>query len=113
MNGIPCLAALYMGVWGSRGVRNLFARGLSVFMLGGSRIQRIGHTVVFALAEVVHQQIACNRGHPGHERALAAFVRVQGAVHLDKDLLGEVLGVVGIAREAIADVVNPPMMALD
>ena len=36
----------------------------------------------------------------------------KGAVHLDEDLLGEVLGIVGGAGEAVTDVVDAPIVSL-
>src|SRR5262249_54663494 len=113
MDSIPCLAALYVGVWGPGWIRNLFAQRLGIFVFRGSCIQRIGHAVGFGLSEVIYQQVSGNRGYPGHERAFPALVCIQSAVHLDEDLLGEVLGVVSVARKAVADVVNAPVMALD
>src|ERR1700677_87522 len=62
---------------------------------------------------MIDQQVPRNRGYPGHERPLTGVIGIQCPVHLDKDLLGEVLGVLRIPRKAIADVINPPVIALD
>src|SRR5271154_1626120 len=62
---------------------------------------------------MIDQKVAGNGGDPGHERPFFRIVGVQGAVHLDKDLLGEVLSVFRVSGEAIADVVNSPLIALD
>ena len=61
---------------------------------------------------MVHQKIAGNGGDPGHERAPLHIVGIQRAVHLDEDLLREVLGVIGRPREAIAGVIDSPVVAL-
>jgi hypothetical protein len=76
------------------------------------RIQRIRDPVALTFAEMVDQQVARNRSDPGHERTLARIVGIQGAVHLDKDLLGEVLRILGIPSKPVADVVYPPVIAL-
>src|ERR1019366_5934599 len=94
-------------------VGNLVAQGLRILVLGGHGIERIGQPVAFRLAEVVNQQVPRDGGYPGHERTLTRVIGGQGAVHLDKDLLGEVLGVLGIARKAVADVVDAPVVALN
>ena len=62
---------------------------------------------------MIDQQVAGNGGDPGHEGALTGVIGVESAVHLDEDFLGEVLGVVGVAGEAVADVVDAAVVALD
>src|ERR1700722_10509039 len=76
-------------------------------------IKRIGDSVAFALAKVIYQQIAGDGGYPGHERALGRIVGIQRSVHLDKDLLGKVLSVLSIPGKPVADVIDPPVIALD
>src|SRR6201993_1674809 len=61
---------------------------------------------------MVDEQVARNGGHPGDECALGVVVARKSAVHPDEDLLGEVLGVVGRSREAVADVVDSPVIGL-
>src|ERR1019366_2394416 len=94
-------------------IGDLLAQRLRVLMLGRRGIQGIRDSVAFAFAEMIDQQVAGNGRDPGHERALARIVGIQGAVHLDKDLLSEILRVAGIAGKAVADVVNPPVIALN
>ena len=91
---------------------DLFAQRHCVFVLGRRRIDRVGHAILLALAEVVDQQVSRDGGYPGHEGPAFDVIGLQGAVHLDEDLLGEVLGVVARARKAIADVVDAPVVAL-
>ena len=61
---------------------------------------------------MIHQQVAGNGGDPGHKRALTSVIGVQRPVHPDKDLLSEVLGVLRIPGKPVADVINPPVIAL-
>src|ERR1017187_6021177 len=82
-------------------------------MLGRRRIQRIRDPLAFTLAEMVDQQIARNGSYPSHERALTRVIGVQSPVHLDEDLLGKVLRVLGVPGKAVAHVVYPPVIALD
>src|SRR5260221_13539738 len=69
-------------------------------------------SVPLTFAEMIDQQIARDRSDPGHERALTGVIGIQRPVHLDKDLLGEVLRVLGIPGKPVADVVYPPVIAL-
>ncbi len=62
---------------------------------------------------MIDQKIAGNGGDPGHKRTLARVIGIQGAVHLDKDLLGEVLSILGIPGKSVADVINSPMIPLN
>src|SRR5208282_6911958 len=62
---------------------------------------------------MIDQQVAGNGGDPGDERSLGAVVAGEGAVHLDEDFLGEVFGVVGRSGEAVADVVDTPVVGLN
>ena len=61
---------------------------------------------------MIDQQVPGDGRDPGHERALGRIVGTEGAIHLDKDLLGEVLRVFRIAGKAVADVVDSPVIAL-
>src|SRR5271167_763014 len=62
---------------------------------------------------MIDEQVAGDGGDPGDERAFGAVVAGQGAIHLDEDLLGEVLGVVGGSGEAVADVIDTPVVGLN
>ena len=53
--------------------------------------------------EVVHQQVARQRGNPGLEAALLRVEAGQVAIELQEDVLRQVLGVRGRAGEAVAD----------
>ena len=79
----------------------------------GGAIQRIRHSIALTLAEMVDQQISRDGGDPGHKRTLTGVIGTQGAVHLDKDFLGEVLCGFAVARKAVADVINAPVKALN
>src|SRR5260221_7825174 len=57
-------------------------------------------SVPLTFAEMIDQQIARDRSDPGHERALTGVIGIQRPVHFDKDLLGEVLRVLGIDRKS-------------
>src|SRR5581483_3587516 len=61
---------------------------------------------------MVYQQISGDRTYPGDEGPFGMVVAGKSAVHLDEDLLGEVLGVVGRSRKSIANVVNTPGVSL-
>src|SRR5712692_7637972 len=52
-------------------------------------------------------------GHPGHECPAVHVIRIQGAIHLDEDLLGQIVGVVARPSEPVADVVDSPVITLD
>ena len=76
-------------------------------------IERVGDAVLLGLAEVVHQQVASDGRNPGYKGTLGAVIAGQRAVHLDKDFLGQVFGVVGRSRETIANVIDTPVVGLD
>src|SRR4030081_541452 len=102
-----------MGVRGRRLVLNLLTEGLCVFVVGRRPVERIGHSILLRLAEVVDQKVAGNRGDPSDESAFRGVVARKCAVHLDEDLLSEVLGVIARARETIADVIDTPVVCAD
>src|SRR5437899_5765942 len=112
MNRFASFAMLHARVRWCGLVLNLFTQGLGVFVLGRCAIERIGHTIVFALPKMVHQQITGDACYPRHECAAPQIVRIQSAINLDEDLLREVLRVISRSCETIADVVNPPMISL-
>ena len=62
---------------------------------------------------MIDQKIASNSSDPSHKRALTRVISIQSPIHLDEDLLGEVLRVLGIPRKPVADVVDSPVIALD
>jgi hypothetical protein len=62
---------------------------------------------------MVHQKIASNRRDPGHERSAVNVVRVEGAVHLDENLLGQILRVIARSGKPVTDVVDSPVILLD
>src|SRR5208283_4407625 len=100
-----------MSVGWRRLVLNLLTERLRVFMRRRGSVQRVGHAILLGLAEMIHQQVSSDRGHPGDERSLRAVVAGERAVHLDEDLLGEILGVVGGAGKAVADVIDTPVVS--
>src|SRR5579863_4300628 len=61
---------------------------------------------------MVDEQVARNGSDPSDERPLRVVVARESAVHLDEDLLSEVLGVVGRSGEAVAEVVDSPVIGL-
>src|SRR5581483_1635072 len=61
---------------------------------------------------MIDQEVARDRGYPRHERAALDIIGLQRAVHLDENLLGEVLGIVCRSGEAVTDVVDPPVVTL-
>ena len=93
-------------------VRDLLTERLGVLVIGSRRVHRVGHPVLLGLAEMVHQQVAGNGRNPGDERAFRCVIARKRAVHLDENFLRQVLGVVGRAGEAIADVVYPTVIGL-
>src|SRR5258708_34353497 len=62
---------------------------------------------------MVHQQIAGDGCDPGHERSAFNVVRVEGAVHLDEALLGQILRIIARASKPVTDVVNAAIVPLD
>src|ERR1700751_3381040 len=62
---------------------------------------------------MINQQIASHSRDPGHECAAIHVIRVERSVHLDENLLCQVLGIMGRSCEAITDVVDTPMIPLD
>ena len=71
------------------------------------------HLVILSLTEVVHQQIARDRGDPGHERSPRSVKRAECAIHLDEHFLAQVRRIIRRSRKAVANVVNPPVKLLD
>src|SRR5947209_12674661 len=113
MNRFLHLAAAYALV-GRRGlVLDLLTQRLRILMRGRGRVQRVGDAVLLGLAEMIDQQIPRDGRNPGYERALRAVIARQRAVHLDKDFLRQVLGVVGGSRESVADVIDAPLVSLN
>ena len=62
---------------------------------------------------MIHQQIAGKRRDPGLEGTLGRVKTAQGAIELQKDLLGQVLGVRRGAGKAVADAVNAAVLGAD
>jgi hypothetical protein len=60
---------------------------------------------------MIDQQIPRNARNPGPERPVRRAVTRQRPINAQKYFLREVLGFLPLAREAIAQVVNPPRMA--
>ena len=94
-------------------VFQLLSHRQAVFLTAWSGLQRVRNPVVFALAEVVYQQVARDRRDPRHEGRTSAVERIQRPINLDEYFLGKVGGIVGRTREAVADVVNAPVILLD
>src|SRR5580704_8286082 len=113
MNGFFGLAAAYTLVWRGRLVLNLLTERQCIFVGGRRGVDRIRHAIVLGFTEVIDQQISGDRGHPGHESSLGVVIARESAVHLDEDLLGKVFSVVRRTREAVADVVDTPVVGLD
>src|SRR5580704_9965348 len=113
MHGLSHLPAAYVLVGRGRLVLNLLTQGLRVLVSRGRRVERIGDAVLLGLAEVIDQQVAGDRRNPGDERSLRAVIARQRPVHLDEDFLGQVFGVVGRSGEAVADVVDAPVVGLN
>src|SRR5713101_7444180 len=112
MYQFPSLATLYARIRRPAFVLDLVAQRHRVLVFGRGCVQRVGHAILLALAEVVHQQVAGDGGDPGHEGAALDVVGTQRTEHLDEDFLGKILGVVARTGEAIADVVDAPVVAL-
>src|ERR1022692_210981 len=62
---------------------------------------------------MIHQQVARDGGDPGDECSLRAVVTRQSAVHLDENFLSKVFGVVARSGEAVADIIDTPVVGLD
>src|ERR1700721_1999504 len=91
---------------------DLLAKRHGIFVLRWRGVERVGHAVLLALAEVVNQEVSCDGGYPGHQRASLYIVRRKRPIHLNENLLGEVLSIVARARKSIANVVDASMIAL-
>src|SRR5271169_4925320 len=107
------LLALYGLLWAGRLVFQLLTHRQAVFLPARRGLQRVCHPVVLDFAEVVHQQVAGYRGHPGHQRGPRPVKGAQGAVNLDEYFLRQVGSVIGRARKPVADVIDAPMVLLD
>ncbi len=59
---------------------------------------------------MIDQQVAGQGGDPGMEAALGRVEAAQVAVELDEDVLGQVFGVMGGGREAVAEAVYPALL---
>src|SRR2546425_182044 len=104
MHGFPGLPAADMRVWGCGLILDTLTQRLGVFMLRRGGVERIGHAILLGFAEVIDQQVPCNGRNPRRERALRGVITGERPIHLDEDLLGEVLSVVARPGKAIADV---------
>src|SRR5262249_51777163 len=82
-------------------------------MFRRSRIQRIGQALLFGFAEVVNKEVASHSRDPSHEGPTIYIVRVERAIHLDENLLRQVLSIIWRSGKAITDVVDSPMITLD
>src|SRR5580704_1376673 len=91
---------------------DLFAQRHGIFVLGSRCIQRIGHAILLALAEVIDQQVSRDSGYPSHECPAFDIVGLKGTIHFNENFLGEILSIVARAGKAVADVVNAPVVAL-
>src|SRR4029077_10712223 len=62
---------------------------------------------------MVDQKVAGNSCCPCHKRATLDVITIECAVHLDKDLLGQVVSVGAGSGKAVANVVDAPVVALN
>ena len=74
-------------------VLNLLTERLRVFVIGRRAVERIRHSVLLRLAEMVDQKVARDRGDPGDEGTFRGVVARKRAIYLNEDLLREVFGV--------------------
>src|SRR5437016_14489695 len=96
MNGFASFAMLHACVRWCGLVLNLFTQGLSVFVLGRRGIQRIGHTILLALPEMVHQQITSDACYPGMKCAAPRTVGIKSAKNLVKASRVRSCGVIAV-----------------
>jgi hydroxyethylthiazole kinase-like sugar kinase family protein len=62
---------------------------------------------------MVDQKVAGHGCYPGHESTTLDVITTECAVHLDKDLLGQIVGVGARSGKAVANVVDATVVALD
>src|ERR1700757_997149 len=62
---------------------------------------------------MVHQKVAGHSSYPGHESAALDVIAIEGAVHLDKDLLGQIVGVGARSGKSVTNVVDATVVALN
>src|SRR5260221_425879 len=86
------------------------AQGKGIVLLAQPGINRVSNAVLPAAPEVVHQQVAGKRGQPGSKSAFLNVIAAKGPVDSDKDILGQVLGVVSGVGEAVAEVIDAPLV---
>src|SRR6202051_3445372 len=94
-------------------IGDLLAQWLRILVLRRHGIQRIRNSVAFGFAEMIDQQVPCDGSDPSHKRALARVIGIQSPVHLDKNLLGEVLSILRIPGKPVANAINPPVIPLN
>src|SRR5271157_1583190 len=107
------LLALHPRLGSGGRIFQLLGQRQTFLLVSGRSVQRVSNSVVLSFTEVVHQQIARDRGYPGHEGGPRSVIRAQRAVHFDEHFLGQVSRVLCRARKAVADVVDTPMVLLD
>src|SRR5262249_14863412 len=85
--------------------RSLLAR---VHAVDHRRVVRLLQLLLAAPAVVVDRLVAGHGPEPGPEGPMDRLVAIECLVHLDEDLLRQVLGLVDASREAVGDAEDPP-----
>ena len=89
------------------------SHGGAVFFAAEGGVEGVRGAIEPGAAEVIDEEIACERGDPGLEAALLEIEAREILVELEEDVLGEVFGVGGGAGEAVADGVDAPVLGDD
>ena len=84
-------------------------RGVVALVPAG--VDRIRHPLLAGAAKVIDQQVAGQGGDPGMEAALGGVEAAQVGVELDEDVLGQIFRVMGGSGEAVAQRVDPALLA--
>src|SRR5271170_2036845 len=95
------------------GVGETVAHGLPVLFTVKSCVERVGGAVEAGAAEVVHEEVAGERGDPGLEAALLGVEAGEILVKLEEDVLGKVLGVGAGGGKTVADGVDTAVLRED
>jgi hypothetical protein len=92
--------SVYPSRWRGRNIKVIFKRGRASFF-------------DFVFAVVIDEVIAGNPNNPGIQSAGLCAVEMECSVHLQKNLLRQILCFIGSPREAVCEVVNPRVPVAD
>src|SRR5262249_20641586 len=79
-----------------------------LFEPGQGVVERVSDAVAFGPPVMVNEEVAGDASHPGGKAAVRRVVTPQRAVDAQEDILAQILGLVAIAGETVAQIVDSP-----